>query len=478
MHPRPFVPWLACTCTHAHTHISIHLSPFRFFFLKKKGKGGRRSRGKVKAAAKVKLGIDDISSVLLDVAEKKAQADAKNLTVEAEKVAKAEAAGAGSSSDGRGAAAAAASAAAASAASAAAASAAAAAAAAAAGGGEGGSGGSSSGNGKRNIVRGRKSSNPIRAQLARAKLKKRTSDEALFCDEHPAVHRIKYKLETVKHVYFHFCYGTDGMMRQTVDVSESRCPWCRLKCMSLIGLLHHLTTCHDRCVYQVKRDEIGSVDITAMPNKSAADASSEGLATRIDQEWGVTKVLQLYENEDMELEDVLAEDLWVNPDDEEVAPKPKKLSKKAIKEREAKAAEAKATGTKTANANRKYFHSRTFLPMDDPMSDEDSEVETTDFDIMFEERNKLLHEFDDVNDGEKWMMKLWNEFVMQRPGIPLMQKGAFDACREFTKLYASEVNAMKLRKNFVLHITNLHSFGLLEPEQMHEVLGIYNAAVE
>eukprot|EP00729_Bicosta_minor_P016008 gene16008-21103_t len=364
-----------------------------------KGKGGRRSRGKVKAAAKVKLGIDDISSVLLDVAEKKAQADAKNLTVEAEK-------------------------------------------------------------------------------LARAKLKKRTSDEALFCDEHPAVHRIKYKLETVKHVYFHFCYGTDGMMRQTVDVSESRCPWCRLKCMSLIGLLHHLTTCHDRCVYQVKRDEIGSVDITAMPNKSAADASSEGLATRIDQEWGVTKVLQLYENEDMELEDVLAEDLWVNPDDEEVAPKPKKLSKKAIKEREAKAAEAKATGTKTANANRKYFHSRTFLPMDDPMSDEDSEVETTDFDIMFEERNKLLHEFDDVNDGEKWMMKLWNEFVMQRPGIPLMQKGAFDACREFTKLYASEVNAMKLRKNFVLHITNLHSFGLLEPEQMHEVLGIYNAAVE
>ena len=121
-----------------------------------------------------------------------------------------------------------------------------------------------------------------------------------------------------------------------------------------------------------------------------------------------------YEDEDMELEDVLAEDHWVDPEDEEETPNPKKLSKKAIKEREAKDAEVKAKNTKALNANRQYFHSRTFLPMDNPMSDDDSEVETNDFDIMFEARNKLLHEFDDVNDGEKWMMKLWNEFVMQR----------------------------------------------------------------
>lgn len=218
----------------------------------------------------------------------------------------------------------------------------------------------------------------------------------------------------------------------------------------------------------IKND--GSADAEAIFEANVADLDR-------DNEWGVTKMLQKYEEEDMELEDVLAEDLWVDPIDEEEIPNSRKLSKKAIKEREAREADAKAKRTKALNANRQYFHSRTFLPMDNPMSDDDSEVETNDFDNMFEARNKLLHEFDDVNDGEKWMMKLWNEFVMQRPGIPLVQKGTFAACSEFAKLYAVEISSMKLRKNFVLHITNLHRFGLLEPDQIHEVLGIYNATV-
>jgi polycomb protein SUZ12 len=303
----------------------------------------------------------------------------------------------------------------------------------------------------------------VRMQIGRAKLHKRSAAEAQSCDEHPAVHKIQYQMAKIKHTHFHFCYGENGALRQTVDIAESRCPWCRLNCMSMTGLLHHLATNHDRCDYQIKRNEIGSVDICATPLPSQR-------STRLKPdvaEWGVTTALETKPaDRAMQLDDVLAEDLYIDPTDRGKAPK-KRQTKKAL-EQEKKAAIVDPS-------KRQYYHSRTFLPMDNPMSDEDSEVEETDFDIILETRTALLNQFDDVNDGEKWMMKLWNEFVTQRPGIPLVHKCVYDAAKDFTGEYAAEISAMKLRRNYVLHLTNLHNFGLLSPEQLRDVIAIFNA---
>lgn len=290
-------------------------------------KSGRRARVNSKAAAKapkVKLGIDEISSMLMENVEKKARMVAKKEAAAA--AATALAAGIELTSEE-------------------AAATGAAAAAAAAMGVNMGPATDMLENGKRKVVKGRPSNPAIRSQLARANLQKR-GEQAAFCDEHPAVHRIRYQRETVKHCHFHFCYGTDGMLRQTVDITESRCPWCRLKCMSLNGLLHHLASCHDRCNYQVKRDVLGSIDVTAMviePSKQPKDARK----SKTD----VTVVLEKYEEEDMELEDVLAEDLQVDEEEEDEPLKPKKVTKRALKEAALAAAATKVAKVTNAAAH-------------------------------------------------------------------------------------------------------------------------------
>lgn len=84
-----------------------------------------------------------------------------------------------------------------------------------------------------------------------------------------------------------------------------------------------------------------------------------------------------------------------------------------------------------------------------------------------------LDEFDDVNDGEKWMMKLWNRFVVLRPTIRLVHSRMFSTCRKFLAEHAADVAALRLRNNLVLHLTNMYNFGLLRASELRALIVEY-----
>jgi hypothetical protein len=111
-------------------------------------------------------------------------------------------------------------------------------------------------------------------------------------------------------------------------------------------------------------------------------------------------------------------------------------------------------------------------------SGDDSEIESDDVGVALEERNRLLDEFDDVNDGEKWMMKLWNQFVAFRPTTRLVHGGMFATCQTFIEKHGDDIAAMRLRNNFILHLTNLYNFGLLKAPQLQALISQYGRTVE
>jgi hypothetical protein len=86
---------------------------------------------------------------------------------------------------------------------------------------------------------------------------------------------INFQFTKTRHCFFHFCYGANGSLRQTVDVENLLCPWCRRYCCTEDGLVLHLATWHDRCRYQVERDDIGSIDIAAYPSRDAEKSTEE-----------------------------------------------------------------------------------------------------------------------------------------------------------------------------------------------------------
>ena len=87
-----------------------------------------------------------------------------------------------------------------------------------------------------------------------------------------------------------------------------------------------------------------------------------------------------------------------------------------------------------------------------------------------------MAEFRDVNPGEKAFMQLWNAHV-RRPAFRVRSERAdlVAACLAFVRAAGPALHRLRLRNNFVLHLTTLADFGLLSPAALGIVLDAYSA---
>lgn len=82
--------------------------------------------------------------------------------------------------------------------------------------------------------------------------------------------------------------------------------------------------------------------------------------------------------------------------------------------------------------------------------------------------SQLILDFTDVNDGEKEIMILWNCFIL--PVMPLSDRKMPELISRFSKENGELIVSKGLVKNFLLHLTNLHSFGLIKAQDLQSAM--------
>jgi hypothetical protein len=89
---------------------------------------------------------------------------------------------------------------------------------------------------------------------------------------------------------------------------------------------------------------------------------------------------------------------------------------------------------------------------------------------------QLLHDFKDVNAGEKLLMEAWNTHI--RNDIPphkLFDCQMQNICESFIKTHAVFLKRQQLRNNFVLHLTLLNEFKLISAQGVRQVIQILDS---
>ena len=80
----------------------------------------------------------------------------------------------------------------------------------------------------------------------------------------------------------------------------------------------------------------------------------------------------------------------------------------------------------------------------------------------------LINDFNDVNEGEKGIMLLWNLFLLKNNFVADSQ--VFSICELFIKENSKKMHQSDLFNNFILHMGSLHDYGLLKPNQMLKLI--------
>lgn len=84
----------------------------------------------------------------------------------------------------------------------------------------------------------------------------------------------------------------------------------------------------------------------------------------------------------------------------------------------------------------------------------------------------MIDEFTDVNEGEKELMKMWNLHVMKYNYVGDCQIPI--ACQMFLQMRGKELLEKNLYRNFILHVSSLHDFGLLSPVALYQTVQVLN----
>ena len=89
-----------------------------------------------------------------------------------------------------------------------------------------------------------------------------------------------------------------------------------------------------------------------------------------------------------------------------------------------------------------------------------SQIDDTTSSLQIGLYNRQFDDFVDLNAGEKTMMKLWNAHMCRFPvlGNNMLQI----ELDRFVDAHAAAIVGMNLYKNFLLHLTNLVEFGVLD----------------
>ncbi|XP_054763049.2 polycomb protein suz12-B-like [Lytechinus pictus] len=250
--------------------------------------------------------------------------------------------------------------------------------------------------------------------------------------------------DTVEHVFYQFLYN-NNTRQQTEARDNLRCPWCSLNCQRLYSLLKHLSTCHSRFNFTyVPHHKNARIDVAINEHYDGSYSgnphnlitSHMGYAFQRNGPCRRTPVTQI------------------------LVMKPLRQKETLQEFQEGEKSDYLMQRPYISGHNRTYFHTHSLQPIRPQEMDEDSEDEI-DPDWIKERTRMMIDEFSDVNEGEKELMKLWNNHCMKHNFIADSQIPR--ACSLFIDAHGEDVLRQNLTSNFLLHLINLYDFSLLHP---------------
>ncbi|XP_071481229.1 polycomb protein suz12-A-like [Diadema antillarum] len=251
--------------------------------------------------------------------------------------------------------------------------------------------------------------------------------------------------EKVERVFYQFLYN-NNTRQQTEARDNLRCPWCALNCLRLYSLLKHLSTCHSRFIFTyVPHQTNARIDVSINEhydgsysgNPQNLITSHMGYAFQRNGPCRRTPVTQI------------------------LVMKPERPKESLLEFQEGENTDYLTSRPYISGHNRIYYHTHSLQPIRPQEMDEDSEDEI-DPDWIKERTRMMIDEFSDVNEGEKELMKLWNNHCMKHNFIADSQIPK--ACSLFIEEHGATILRESLGQNFLLHLINLYDFSLLHPQ--------------
>lgn len=241
-------------------------------------------------------------------------------------------------------------------------------------------------------------------------------------------------------ILYNFLYN-GSTQQQTESRNNSICPWCNLDCWRLYSLLEHLACCHPRFRVSYIPGNSGcyelDVEVDEVANLSHPSRPDQDLFPYLTGP-NKRKPFTLELNQSM-----------------------------SNVRRSVRNFMALDVSPYKSPHNRLYFHSRSYQPVLPSEMDYDSESEP-DVEWIKKRTKQLILDFTDVNDGEKEIMIMWNCFIL--PVKPLSDRKMPELISKFSKENGETIVSKGLVKNFLLHLTNLHSFGLIKAQDLQRAM--------
>lgn len=133
--------------------------------------------------------------------------------------------------------------------------------------------------------------------------------------------------------------------------------------------------------------------------------------------------------------------------------------------------EVKMAEDGTHNPDRLIYHVKNNQPIDK------GEVEAEEcYNWLKDMSQRQIDEFVDLNGGEKAFFKLWNTHLHENPcyGDNML----LDILDMFIDAHGVQIYRRQLYKNFMLHLSNLHSFGAISSVSMMTMITKYQTLIK
>jgi len=121
---------------------------------------------------------------------------------------------------------------------------------------------------------------------------------------------------------------------------------------------------------------------------------------------------------------------------------------------------------------RQYYHSKTNLPMRHDEWKEDSDDESDDS-WMEKKSQRLIDDFDDVSEDEKYLLKLWNHFINGSHKL-VADRSIPSRCADFIKIHGMDIAERNMRQILFLHFCNLWDEEVLSSDHISALMALFD----
>ncbi|KAH9498850.1 Polycomb protein suz12, partial [Bulinus truncatus] len=244
-------------------------------------------------------------------------------------------------------------------------------------------------------------------------------------------------------VFYQFTHN-DCTQQETEARDDLRCPWCCLSCQQLYSLLKHLRLCHSRFNFlYIPHPKGARIDVSI---NERYDGSYVGNPQDIHSHVGYAFSR--------------SSPVRRTPITHVIVYRPNRHPPSLAEFQELES-ETGLNRQLIQGHNRLYFHTGTCQPVL-PQELETEGREEAKPRWLKQKTIMMIDEFTDVNEGEKELMKMWNQHVMDKEYIGDCMVP--QACFTFVAEHGKKIIGKNLCRNFLLHLVNLFDFSLIRPE--------------